>query len=88
MASTEHLTYAKHMTAEHQVEDWSPEDGTVIRWKALNRKNHYLDSTMLACVAGHGAGVRLEQPAPVIDSSAPMMNEDGDVVWDRFHGKW
>jgi hypothetical protein len=69
-----HLSFAKHLTAERQVEEFSPGEGTVIRWEAVSRNNHYLDATCLACVAGHEAGMRLIEvalPAVVATSPAP-----------------
>jgi phage terminase large subunit GpA-like protein len=56
---TEHLTFAKHLTAERRVEEFVAGKGLVTRWEAVNRNNHYLDALALACVAGHGIGQRL-----------------------------
>lgn len=55
----EHLSYAKHLTSEKRVEEFVPGQGTVTRWEAVSRNNHYLDCTSLACVAGHIAGARV-----------------------------
>lgn len=60
----EHLSFAKQLTAERQVDDFVAGKGAVIRWEALNRKNHYLDALVLACVAGHGVGQKIVMPAP------------------------
>jgi phage terminase large subunit GpA-like protein len=54
-----HTTIAKHLTAEKQEEDFIPGKGRVIRWVMLRRANHYLDSTMLAHVAGNRAWSRM-----------------------------
>lgn len=62
--SNEHLTYAKHLTAEKQVEEFIPREGSVVKWVALTRSNHYLDATMLACVAGYEAGMRSIEALP------------------------
>jgi hypothetical protein len=53
---TEHLSFAKHLTAERRVEEFVAGKGLVTRWEAVNRNNHYLDALALACVAGHGIG--------------------------------
>jgi phage terminase large subunit GpA-like protein len=70
----EHLSFCKHQVAERLVEEFVPKEGTVQRWEAVNRNNHYLDATTLACVAGHAAGMRLiEQPAP--EQPRPVQSE-------------
>lgn len=55
----EHHDFAKQLTAEHQVEEFIPGEGTVTYWVAHARDNHWLDSTNYACAAGHFCGVRL-----------------------------
>lgn len=55
----EHMSYAKHLTAERQVEEFSAAKGRYIKWEVIRRNNHYLDASSLACVAGHLAGVRV-----------------------------
>ena len=60
----EHLTIARHFTAECRVEEFLPGRGRIVRWKRMHRSNHFLDAGQLACVAGHLAGVRLIVEAP------------------------
>lgn len=68
--SREHLSFAKHMTAERQIEKFSPREGTVTVWEKVSANNHWFDSTVLACVAGNAVGARLQDDeAP--DSSTP-----------------
>jgi phage terminase large subunit GpA-like protein len=55
----DHLGFAKHLTAEKKVEEFIAGKGLVARWDQVNRNNHFLESTCLACVAGHVAGERL-----------------------------
>lgn len=55
----EHLTLAKHLTAEKEIQEFDPGKGMITRWKRVNRQNHYLDAAVLACAAAHLAGVRL-----------------------------
>jgi hypothetical protein len=57
--SVEHLGYAKHLTAERKMEEFVAGKGLVTKWEAVNRNNHWLDSTCMACVAGWFAGERL-----------------------------
>lgn len=59
-AQKEHLLYARHVTAEKKVEEYSPKKGKIIRWQYDGKKNHYFDASVLACVAAHCMGVRLE----------------------------
>lgn len=54
-----HLPFAKHVTAEVQVEEYVPGEGTVIKWETRRKSNHWLDSTVLALLGGHMSGVRL-----------------------------
>jgi phage terminase large subunit GpA-like protein len=75
----DHLSFAKHLTAEKKVEEFVAGKGLVTRWEMLNRNNHYLDSTALACVAGHMAGARLMEKtqtrqAPEQPASQPSEN--------------
>ena len=87
-ANVEHLSYAKHLMAEKQVEDWDPKDGAVVRWEAVSRKNHYLDATMLACVAGHAAGVRLLDPAAPPQPAASAEPADDGVNPLTNYRRW
>ena len=54
-----HLSLAKHLTAERQIEEFNPRRGTVIRRERVARSNHWFDALYLACAAGHSVGVRL-----------------------------
>lgn len=49
---SEHSEFAKHVTAEKQVEKFMPGRGTVIVWERIDRNNHWLDSTYSAICAG------------------------------------
>jgi hypothetical protein len=57
----EHLALAKHLTAEHKVEEFVTGKGVAVRWERLRKQNHGLHATYHACCAGHGCGVRLVQ---------------------------
>jgi len=58
----EHLTLARHWTAEKPREEYHPRLGTVMRWGAADDRirvphNHFLDAAMLACAASAACGV-------------------------------
>jgi hypothetical protein len=87
--STDHLSFAKHLTAEKQVEEFVPREGTVVRWEAVSRNNHWFDASTMACVAGHAAGVRLAQNIP---AAAPAKADESQRVstsdWLNSSRKW
>ena len=60
----EHLSLAKHLTAERKTEEFVAGKGVVTRWERIRKNNHWLDALYNACAAGHYAGVRLlgDQP--------------------------
>jgi len=60
----DHLSLAKHLTAESKTEEFIVGKGVVTKWERKHRNNHWFDATYYACVAGHYSGVRLvdEQP--------------------------
>jgi phage terminase large subunit GpA-like protein len=58
----EHIALAKHLTAETQISEFVAGRGEVVRWEALRRDNHWLDSLSIACAAGHYCGARLVKP--------------------------
>ena len=67
----EHLSFAKHLTAEVKTEEFVAGKGLVTKWERLRRNNHWLDALYNACAAGHLAGVRLiDSPATVPRPSA------------------
>jgi phage terminase large subunit GpA-like protein len=95
----EHLTFAKHLTAEKRVEEFVAGKGLVSRWEAVNRNNHFLDALALACVAGYGIGMRLVQPErkpappapePVAkEAYRPWIHRDEVKGWvNEYRGRW
>jgi hypothetical protein len=53
-----HFSYAKHLTAEVEVEE--PIKGVLRRhWKAKSDTNHYMDASYMADVAAYMKGIRL-----------------------------
>jgi len=57
----EHLTFAKHLTSERRVQEFSREKGGVVmRWERLRANNHYFDAVVYAAAANHYATLFLE----------------------------
>ena len=78
----EHMSFAKHNTAEKKIEEFIAGKGMVTRWDHGRVNNHWGDSTYLACAAGHLAGFRLIEPEskPQTDptpSRRPLLTPDG-----------
>lgn len=70
----DHRDFARHLTAEKQIEEFKPGKGgrgIIIRWERVHRANHWLDALMLACAAGHFIGVRLLDSAHGVASGNP-----------------
>lgn len=55
----EHIALIKHLTAEKQIETFEAGRGTVIRWEALSRTNHWLDCAAYASAALNYSGWKL-----------------------------
>jgi len=69
----QHQSYAKHLTAEKQVEEFRAGDGMISTWLQIRDANHWLDATALACVAGHAAGMRLIEAPPPPPAPEPSL---------------
>jgi phage terminase large subunit GpA-like protein len=64
----EHISVAKHYTAERQQEVFTPGVGSEVRWIRMKRDNHYLDNGSNVLCALHLLGARL---LPKIDQTPP-----------------
>lgn len=78
----EHLTLAKHFTAEKEVEQYIEGKGTIRVWETIRKANHYLDCGYGACAAAHMAGVefvdaRPPDPEPPPPAGKPLTTSDG-----------
>ena len=66
---SDHLAFAKHLTAEQKTEEFIAGKGIVAKWERLRKANHWFDALSYASVAGHYCGVRLveeeQKPVPV-----------------------
>lgn len=69
----EHLSLAKHLTSEKQVEEFVAGKGTVTKWIKEHRNNHWFDACYMNCVASHMLGVR-------IDGTPVQVEEAGTVI--------
>lgn len=59
---SEHLQFARHVTAERAVEGYDPDlKRTVQKWEQVHDGNHLLDSTYYAIAADHAAGIRIRK---------------------------
>lgn len=70
----EHLSFAKHVTSERQIQEFVAGRGHVTRWECVSRNNHWLDSTAYACVAGHACGVQIIDPAAPVDTGPAVIH--------------
>lgn len=63
----EHLSLAKHWTAEEKTTEFKAGKGEIIKWNRKRKNNHWFDCAYMAAAAGHFHGARLiesdEQPA-------------------------
>ena len=78
----EHISLAKHLTAEKQREEFIPGKGTVIRWEQESRKNHWFDCFYNACVSGHLCGARLIERLPSKTPRRPAAERRGLTMPD------
>ncbi|MDZ4689083.1 MAG: terminase gpA endonuclease subunit [Planctomycetaceae bacterium] len=95
----EHLSLAKHLTAEAKTEEFVAGKGVVTKWERIRRQNHWLDALYNSCVAAHGCGVKLVQeivpgnpapPSPPRDPDRDRWIEPSEVKnWLHGHkGRW
>ena len=95
-APQEHLSLAKHLTAETKTEEFVAGKGVVVRWERVRKPNHWFDALYNACAAGHFCGVRLlgespPQPRPprtlqqMYDEAHQVRRPDGSpwLWWQR-----
>lgn len=54
-----HLSFSQHIVSEERRDVFVPHKGIQRKWVVVNRNNHYLDSTALACAAAGCLGVRV-----------------------------
>ena len=62
-----HLSYSHHIVAEERREEFVPGKGLRRYWHRVNRNNHWLDATYMACAAARMKGIDL----PIGTAAAP-----------------
>ena len=65
-SQNDHLSFAKHLTAEKQIEEFVTGKGTVTKWERVHKNNHWFDAIYNAAAAGHFCGVRLIAQKPKV----------------------
>lgn len=81
MDAGEHVTYAKHLTAEREVQTFERGVGYLKTWEAIRSSNHWLDSTYMACVGGHRYA---QKPKPAAGVQAIRTYATPDEHGDGF----
>lgn len=54
-----HLSYSHHIVAEERREEFVPGKGLRRFWHRINRNNHFLDATYMACAAARMKGIEM-----------------------------
>ena len=63
--SRKHGYYAKHITAEELVSEFTENKGSKRYWRPSSPDNHWLDATYMAAAAGEVCGVKLIAPSEI-----------------------
>jgi len=63
-----HLSYAKHITAEIEKEEFIQGKGIKRYWHQVHRNNHWFDSTYMASAAANVCGVQLIKTIPMAEA--------------------
>jgi hypothetical protein len=79
----DHLSLAKHLTAENKTEEFIAGKGVVVKWERIRRQNLWFDALYNACVAGHGCGVRLVQEQ-VQELEPPSPAHDNEISVEQW----
>jgi len=100
-AAQDHLSLAKHLTAEVKTEEFVAGKGVVTKWERIRRQNHWFDALYNSCVAAHGCGVKLVQEMPALPPappSPPVPRDSEEKSWiersevsnwlHRYKGTW
>lgn len=54
-----HHSFSQHICAEVKCEIWEPGKGLKTYWDPVNRNNHWLDATYMACAAAAMMGIHI-----------------------------
>lgn len=72
-----HLSYAKHLTAEVEKEEFVKGKGMRRFWDKVNRNNHWFDATYMACAAASMCGIELLAKPAVVERRKPVEELSG-----------
>ena len=73
----EHATFVKHIDSEVRERHFEPGKGNVEQWVVKREANHYLDSTVYACAAGHSVGFRA---SPLHEKKKKKLRSQGKPI--------
>jgi len=62
----EHLTFAKHLTAEKKVSEYKAGVGMIEKWERERKDNHWFDAHVLSAIAGSMCGAPISISAAVV----------------------
>jgi hypothetical protein len=84
----DHLSLAKHLTAEVKTEEFVAGKGVVVKWERLRRQNHWFDALYNACAAAHSCGVKLVEevlppPTPKWEPRPEETAQNTPWSWNR-----
>jgi len=95
LRAQDHLSLAKHLTAEVKTEEFVAGKGTVVKWERLRRQNHWFDALYNACAAAHSCGVKLVEenlppPKPRWQPRPEEIAQDTPYHWyrERERNRW
>lgn len=74
-----HLSFSQHIVSEERREVFEHGKGLVRKWVVVNRNNHYLDATALACAAAGCLGVRVVPRIALTQLVAPRPSQQKQV---------
>lgn len=75
----EHQSLVRHLTAEHEVEEFVAGKGTITKWIRDRKNNHWLDCFYNCCWSGHFCGIRLIEDV-ADDATTPGRGDAGTAA--------
>jgi len=76
----QHLSLARHLTAERRVESYTTGRGVVVTWERIRKANHWLDALYLAAAAGWLCGARVVGPETTAKSVERAVRPPHDLT--------
>jgi len=71
----EHQSLVRHLTAEHEVEEFIAGRGTVLKWIRDRKNNHWLDCFYNCCWTAHFCGIRLIEDEPAVSGQRSAVSQ-------------